>query len=68
MSFLLRIVDLASFPNEAEGSSQVLQLRLRVSQIEDLSYSDPVLAVKDRVRSNKFSTIFFQLLAPLGQG
>lgn len=53
------VVDLARLGDEAQGSCQILKLKLRLSQVEDLSDRYPVLAIQYLIGSNELSTIFF---------
>jgi len=62
------VVDLARLGDEAQGSCQILKLKLRLSQVEDLSDSYPVLAIQYLIGSNKFSAIVFQLFTSICQG
>jgi hypothetical protein len=53
------IVDLARLGDEAQGSCQILKLKLRLSQVEDLSDRYPVLAIQYLIGSNEFPAILF---------
>jgi hypothetical protein len=62
------VVDLARLGDEAQGSCQILKLKRRLSQVEDLSDRYSVLAIQYLIGSNELSAIFFELFASFSQG